>query len=401
MQSDFFSNNRQRLLESLDGGVVVLSAYKSLQWKGDTAIPFRQEANFWYMTGIEEPDWWVIIEGSKAKTWLVAPPDNEHRALFDGGLSQHEAKEISGATEVISHDRSVDLLRQLARQHQLAYTIQTPEYYGQMGFTLNPAQRELSDVLKRVFTSVQNCTKTLASLRAIKQECELAAIKKAVRITTSAYQKLYDILPTLRYEYEVEAVLSYEFRMNGAAGHSYDPIVASGKNACTLHYMHNSAPLKKNSYVLIDVAARYGQYGADITRTYAVGAPPLTQQKIHEALQQVQREIIGLLEPGLALTDLQERSDNMMKKVLYDLQLTSTLSDEKWRDYFPHAIGHGLGIDVHDSFGGYDTLQPGMVLTIEPGIYMSKRMIGMRIEDTVYIGQKKATNLSRQLSIEA
>ena len=242
---DLFVSNRTRLSEALHGGIVVLSAYTGMQRGNDTAFKFEQEANFWWLTGIERADWWVILDNTRQKTWLVSPEISQSHQIFDGSLDEKEALAISGADSVVSEEEGGRLLRDLAKRHSIVYTLGDLPYAEHFGFHINPAQKKMHDLLKRTFNSVQDCRKDLAKLRAIKQPAEIEAIKKAIRLTTDAFSRVKSQLDEFSYEYEAEAEFSYLFRRAGAEGHAYDPIVAAGKNACTLHYTDNSARLKK------------------------------------------------------------------------------------------------------------------------------------------------------------
>ena len=253
--------------------------------------------------------------------------------------------------------------------------------------------------LKKIFAEVRDCRQDLAELRAIKQSHEIDAMKKAIGLTVDAFADAKKKLPTLSAEYEVEAEFTYNFGKAGGAKHAYDPIVASGKNACTLHYNHNNASLQKNSLLLIDIGARVEGYAADITRTYAIGQPTKRQIAVHRAVETAHKAIIGLLRPGLTVTKYQAQVDTIMQDALMSLDLLKDRTDQvTYRKYFPHAISHGLGIDVHDSLGRPSELQTGMVLTVEPGIYIPEESIGVRIEDDILITDTGHVNLSGSLS---
>ena len=148
----------------------------------------------------------------------------------------------------------------------------------------------------------------------------------------------------------------------------------------------------------MDIGARHHGYAADITRTYAYGKPTKRQQSVHATVQAAQTEIISLLEPGLSVETYQTKVDAIMKRALMDLKLITDEKDEKYHKYFPHAISHGLGIDVHDALGKPRVLQPGMVLTVEPGIYIPEAGIGVRIEDDIVITDTGHRNMSGKLS---
>jgi Xaa-Pro aminopeptidase len=401
MQPLFFTTNRHALSHKINGGVAVLSAYSEMQRGNDAAFAFEQEANFWWLSGIEAPDWWLIVDGARGKSWLVAPHVSQAHEIFDGSLSPDDAKRISGVDEVIAHDAGLSLLRELAKKHSVVYGLGELPHAEYFDFTLNPAPKKLHDILQRTFPSVQDCRKELSKLRAIKQPEEVAMMKKAIQLTTTTFAAVKKHLADFKHEYEIEAEFSYAFRKHGSQGHAYDPIVASGKNACTLHYGRNSDRLRPRSLVLIDIGARVSGYAADITRTYAVGEPTKRQAQVHAAVQEVHERTIRLLVPGLPVEEYHRESEVIMKEALVKLGLMSGLDDmANFRQYFPHAISHGLGVDVHDSLGAPSHFQPGMVLTVEPGIYIPEESLGVRIEDNILITDTSHTNLSQSLSTD-
>lgn len=391
-------DRRRQLTDRVSGAPLVLSAYSQMQRSGDAAFGFEQEANFWYLTGIEAPDWWVVIDGTRGKTWLVNPDVDESHRIFDGSLSAELALKVSGVDGVISQDEATAMLHDLAKHHSMVYTIGDPPHAEYFNFVVNPAQKKMCKMLERIFGNVKDCQLELAELRAIKQPDEIKAIKKAIKLTVDAFQYVKATLPKLSHEYEVEAEFSYYFRRNGAKGHAYDPIVAGGGNACTLHYGENQAKLKHGSLLLLDIGARVDGYAADISRTYAIGEPTNRQTEVHHTVSEAHDQIIALLRPGLQVREYYEKVDQIMKNALVELHLFSEPAD--YRRYFPHAIGHGLGIDVHDSLGHPTEFLPGMVLTVEPGMYIPEESIGIRIEDDILITDIGHSNLSAALPKE-
>jgi Xaa-Pro aminopeptidase len=399
--TNFFASNRDQLTTKLKGGIVVLTAYAGMQRSNDTAFGFEQEANFWWLTGVETADWWVIIDGVRHKSWLVAPMVSESHEIFDGSLSAEDAKIMSGVDAVLTRDDAKSLLRDLAKKHSVVHTLGEQPYAEYLDFSLNPAGRKLHEMLERTFNSVQDCRKDLAKLRAIKQPEEITHMKKVIGLTVAAFEEVKASLDSVSYEYEVEAEFSYLFRRGGAKGHSYDPIVASGKNACTLHYGANNAKMKKRDLLLLDIGARHEGYAADITRTYALGEPTKRQRDVHGAVQRAHAAIIKLLRPDLSVEQYQRDVDGIMTEALMNLGLMKNESDEaNFHKYFPHAVSHGLGVDVHESLGAPRSFQPGMVLTVEPGIYIPEEGIGVRIEDDVLVTEKGHSNLSARLSTD-
>ncbi len=398
MKSSFYKNNRDKICESTTGALIVIPSYTQMQRGNDAAFAFEQEANFWWLTGIDSPDWWLIIDGSRHKSWLVSPDISATHAIFDGSLSTGEAIAVSGVEHVIGHDEAMRMLRDLAAKHSVVYSLGEPPYGQYYDFTVNPSIKKNWRMLQTIFNDVQDLRPGLDKLRAIKQPEEIRAIKKAIKLTIDAFKLVHDKLPDLHYEYEVEAEFSYFFRRSGARGHAYDPIVAGGANACTLHYGANKDRLKSGSVILMDIGARVDGYAADISRSYAFGGQSERHRQVHAAVEDAHRKIIKLLQPNLKMTDYYQQVDQIMKQALIDLKLINSDSDEsKYRQYFPHAIGHGLGVDVHDSLGRFSEFLPGMVLTVEPGIYIPEEGIGVRIEDNILITEKGYTNLSSAL----
>lgn len=370
----------------------VLTAQGSLQKSNDMEVKFEQEANFLYVTGITYPGWWCIVKGLD-DTVLVRPKKSAIELLFEGGLRDEDAIRISGATLVLDESEAVQLMKRLALDGKTLGTI-VPKDKKRYSFAVNPAQTVLYKRLRRVATEVVDIHPALLKQRAIKSSQEITNIRRAIRTTREAFRNVKDVLPSLVHEYSIEAEFTYAFRRQNAH-HAYDPIVASGKNALTLHYTKNSDPLPKNGLVLIDIGARVNGYNADITRTYAMGTPSEREVAVHSAVEKAHHAISALIKPGLALREYQDTSDEIMKEALRSLDLLKKPAD--YRKYFPHAISHGLGLDVHESLGGYTEFMPGMVLTVEPGIYIPEEGIGVRIEDDILVTPTGNENLSGDL----
>ena len=387
--------NRQQLRHALEGALVVLSGYDALQLSNDMEAPFLQEGSFWWVTGIEEPGWRAIIDTARNDTTLVRPKQSGAHQVFNGVLSDEEALRISGAKRVIALEEFEPALRRLARTHSVVCTINDTKH--EYEFIKNPAPAANWSMLERIFASVRDVSSDIAKLRAIKQPHEIAAIEKAIKLTNQAFIYVRERLPQLKNEYEIEAEFTYFFRKHDA-NHAYAPIVAAGPRACTLHYGKNNQKVSVRDMVLIDIGARVEGYAADITRTFAL-KPTKRQKEVHAAVERAHKEIISLLQPDLPVLDYMQQVDTIMKRELMSLGLLSREDDtETYRRYFPHAIGHGLGVDVHDALGGARYLRPGMIMTVEPGIYIPEEGIGVRIEDDILITETGHRNMSGSLS---
>ena len=393
----FHRANRRRLEQVANGALIVLTGYDAMQWTGDMDMPFMQESSFWWLTGIDEPGWKAVLETSRARLTLVRPEQSEIERVFLGGVSDDEVMQLSGADEVIAMEEFETRLRHLSKLHPVVETIIDRRPYSSSA--PNPAPITLHKVLKRTFTKVENCQQTIQRLRAIKQPEELMRIRRAIELTVEAFKAVRQEYSAFKTEYEIEAEFTYKFRRANAM-HAYQSIVASGAHACVLHYGHNSGKLSTRAMTVIDVGARVDGYSADITRTYCLN-PTKRQRVVHRALVQAQRDIVALIHPGVSVVEYVSRSDEIMKTALACLDLLKDPHDtETFRRYYPHATSHGLGVDTHDSLGQPRIFEPGMVLTVEPGIYIPEEGIGVRIDDDILVTETGNDNLSASLSTE-
>lgn len=396
IDSSVFSKRRDTFAKTVNHPIV-LTAHRAVQAKSDMAHAFVQEPTFLYFTGINEPDWKLIFDG---KTWhLEQPSVSDSKELFDGSLSAQAAQATSGVRSVVSGTEAKDMLERMVARFKKVATLGPDPMKKYYDFSINPAQAALTKTLRRSFSEVTDCRDAVRRQRAIKSDAELAPQRQAIDLTVQTFQEVKNRLQEFSYEYEIEAVYNAAFRATGAGGHAYDPIVASGPRACTLHYHANQAALPANGLVLIDIGAQVEGYAADITRTYAIGEPSEREKQIHQAVEGAHVAIIAAIAPGVTFKKYQQIVDSVMKAALQQVGLLDSLDDEDaYRKYFPHAIGHGLGIDVHESLGGYKEFQPGMVLTVEPGIYIPEEGIGVRIEDVILVTEAGTENLSADLS---
>lgn len=397
MNTDFFIYNRDRLKGALGSDILIVTAYDKMQQTNDAAAPFKQESNFWWLTGIDMPSWKVIIDGESDEICLVRPSLSEVEKIFESWYSDGEASKVSGIEKVISYEEYLQKLKEYEQRSSSVFSIK-PTLYKDIHCHPNPAQQNIWNEISNAGLNPDDAQHLLAKLRAIKTDDEIAAIQEVVDLTNKTFELVKSRVDTYRNEREVMADFTYEFMKQGAK-HAYDPIVAAGKNACTLHYINNNAELT-DGLLLLDIGACINGYNADITRTYAIGDISDRQRQVHAAVVDAQREIIALIQPGLKVVDYLEKVDDIMKRQLISLGLIKDMDDKKYRMYFPHAISHGLGVDVHDSLGRTAEFIPGMVLTVEPGIYIEKEGIGVRIEDDILVTEKGNRNLSVALSDE-
>ncbi len=399
--SEFFVGNRQRLRELFTGTApIVVAANGLLQRGADSSYGFTQDANFWYLTGIDEPDLVLVID--RDKEYLIVPERSASRQAFDGVLNEDAMRQRSGI-QTIHHDKDgwSQLSNRLRKVKHAATLATPPAYVEHYGLYTNPARAAIVDRLKTEKSDLEllDLSPHLSRLRMIKQPVELKAIQQAIDITAAAIKESTRPakLRAYSHEYQVEAELSRGFRRRGASGHGFEPIVASGERACTLHNVANSGSLSADELVLLDVGAEVEHYSADITRTIAIGTPSRRQQAVYDAVLDVQEFAFSLLRVGVLLKDYEQQIEHYMGEKLRELGLIKTISHDAIREFYPHATSHFLGLNVHD-VGDYDRpLEPNTVLTVEPGIYIASEGIGVRIEDDVLITNKGLKILSKKL----
>jgi Xaa-Pro aminopeptidase len=388
--SDFFAGNRQRLRELFTGKAPIVVTANGLLQRGsiDNAHAFSQDANFWYLTGIEEPD--IVLVMDRDKEYLIVPARSASREAFDGAVAYEPLIRRSGIKTVLNDKEGWQQLgSRLKKVKHIATLRVLPAYVEQYGIYANPARANLAAKLKSYNNHLEllDLNQHLARMRMIKQTVELAAMQKAIDITISTIKEATRPAKLRKYahEYEIEAELSRGFRRRGADGHSFDPIVAGGKRACTLHNVANNSALKSDELVIIDTGAEVEHYAADITRTISLGTPTKRQRAVHAAVLDVQRFALSLLGPGIVLKEYEQQVHHYMGEKLRELGLIKTINHVNIRKFYPHGTSHFIGLNVHDT-GEYDKpLEPGVVVSCEPGIYIPKEGIGIRIEDDVLI----------------
>jgi Xaa-Pro aminopeptidase len=398
--NEFFAGNRAALRRRTQAGVpIVVAANGLLQRGADSAYPFSQDASFWYLTGIEEPDVTLVIDGDDE--FLIVPVREANRETFDGAIDIEAMKHRSGIDKVVDEAAGWKHLDALLTKHKrVATPAAAPHYIQAHGLYANPARARLLERIQQHVEepSVIDIRTDLAQLRMIKQPAELKALQAAIEITADTLNESLTAtaLKAYTHEYEIEAEISRGFRRRGASGHSFEPIVASGKRACTLHNVTNNAELMSGDLLVCDVGAEVEHYAADITRTVSLGPATARQKAVYQAVAEVQEFALGLLKPGTTLRDYEDKVARRMGAQLKQLKLIKAATKDTVRQFFPHATTHFLGLNVHDVGDYTKPLSAGVVLTCEPGLYIKAEGIGVRIEDDVLITETGNKVLSKR-----
>lgn len=397
--SDFFIDNRAKLkaLRAQDVPIII-PANGAVQRAGDVAFEFKQDSNFWYLTGINEADLILVI--TPKKEFLILPERDAIHDVFDGAISEDELSSTSGITNIYDHVRGWEELHRLAKQYGKFYTGLYKGFDDLHKVYINPAKPRLRNNLQKLSENVEllEIRRELAHLRMVKQEPEITALQHAVDITAESLQKVFK--PGWRKRLKNDAAIvremTYQFGLKNTI-HAYQMVAAAGPDACTIHHGAKVRNLEDGEVMLVDVGAEYYNYAADISRVYLPDQPTKRQKQVYQAVKDVHTEILSWLKPGVSMRKIEKRTESLIGKTLVELGVIKRVSRKVTRQYYPHAFGHHLGLDVHDS-ADYDLpLAEGMVITVEPGIYIKDEAIGIRIEDDVLITKKGYKNLSANL----
>ena len=398
MKSEFFTNNRRKLRERVGPGLIIITANGLMQRTGDTTFPFRQDSNFWYLTGINDPDLTLVMDDDKE--YVVLPPRDEIRNIFDGSIDVEALKETSGLASILTEAQGWPQLNEkLKTIKEVAILEPLPRFVRFHDFYSNPSRRHLKERLLRTNSKLKtkDIREDFAALRIVKYPSEIKEIQRAIDITIETLKVVTRKLPKLEYEHEIDALIEYEYRRRGASGVGFQTIVAGGKNASTVHYVANNAKLQRNQLLLVDTGAEINNYTADISRTLAFGRATVRQRAVYDAVKRAQEYAISLIKPGLNFREYEKLVEKYVGEELKDLGLIKKASRKSIRKYFPHATSHYLGLDCHDVGDYYADFQENMVLAVEPGILIPEEGIGVRIEDNVVITKDGCQVMSDKL----
>jgi Xaa-Pro aminopeptidase len=406
ISSELFIYNRQRLVPLLeDDALVLLVSNDEMPRTGDQNFPFRQNSNFFYLTGINQPKSIAALcphhPNPAMREILFIEECNETTAIREGRkLSQENATRLSGIKTVLWISQFDSTLRDLAYYAQHIYL----DIQEHIKYTTEVERQELrfSKKIKEIYPLHHyfRLHPLLVQLRLVKSAWELELIRQACAITVKAFKRAAAFVKPNVKEYEVEAEIVYEFMCNRAK-QAFVPIAASGKNACILHYTANSDVCKDGDLILLDFGAEYANYTADISRTLPINGKFSPRQKqVYEACLRVFEFGKTLYIPGMSIAKVYKKICESMEKELLNLGLYSeddlqkeSVKGSLMKKYFMHNAAHFVGLDVHD-VGNNDVLfEAGMVLTCEPGIYIAEENIGIRLETMLLITENHPVDL--------
>jgi Xaa-Pro aminopeptidase len=412
IKEDEYKKRRDKLASKLSkNSVAVVFASKHKIRSNDTEYPYRQESNFYYLTGFREDESILVItkKRTKTKSFLFVKKKDKLAEIWDGKrLGVSGAKKRFLVDRIYPFENFEKEIKNICKNKQNIY----------MNFEQISQKFEIFKSFKNI-TQYKNISSIVEKMRLIKSNEEIKLIRKSVEIAKEAHHRAMRFNKVDKYEYQVQAEIEHSFKTNGAYSDAYTSVVAGGNNANTLHYIKNDEKLNKDDLLLIDAGCEYEYYASDITRTIPVSGKFSDAQKdVYDIVLQTQLRVLDAIKPGVKRSELQNISVKCLTEGLVKLgvlkgDLKKLIKKEAYKPYYPHGIGHWMGIDVHDQCPYKDknnkeiVLKKGMVLTIEPGLYLDKddrkvpskyRGIGVRIEDDILVTNGGYENLSADIA---
>lgn len=413
LNPQIYVENRNRFMDKMENNsIAIFNSNDPLPTNGDAMYPFQQNSDLLWLSGITQQDTMVIlypqnIEEKYREVLVIERPNEMHEKWNGFQLKKSEATEISGIQTVVYLDELEGLLQPWIHRANNIYV------------NTNENDRKASNIKVRDYRyalelrerypahNFKRSARLMKELRAIKTPLEVEVIKKAIDITDKTFRRLLKFIKPGVMEYEIEAEIWHSFLSQRATRPGYDSIIASGDNARILHYVDNNRECKDGDLILMDFGANYGNYNADLSRTVPVnGKFSARQKEVYNACLDLHHYCASILKPGISINEYTEKAGDEATKLFKKLGL---LTDEDiknedpdnraYRKYLYHGISHHLGIDVHDLGTRTEAIKPGMVFTIEPGIYIEDEKMGIRIENNFWITENGNIDLMKNIPI--
>ncbi len=410
-----FTDNRKRFAAMLKpGSLAVFNSNDIMPTNADGTMPFRQNNDIFYLSGIDQEESILVLfphaHDPAHREVLFLRETNAEIAIWEGEkLTKEKAFEASGIRTVYWTSQFHKIFNTLMAEAENVY-LNTNEH---LRATIEVETRDARFIrwVKENYPlhRYERSAPLLHQLRAVKSGLELELMQEAIDITEKGFRRVLDFVKPGVWEYEIEAEFIHEYTRNRSRGFAYTPIIASGYNACVLHYIDNSLQCKEGDVLLLDVAAEYANYNADLTRSIPVsGRYTARQRQVYDAVLRVMRAGVQLLRPGTLLADYHREVGKIMEEELVGLNLLTrddirnqNPASPAYKKYFMHGTSHFLGLDVHDVGLWHKPIQPGMVFTCEPGIYIREESLGIRIENNILVTDSNPRDLMANIPIEA
>ncbi|HEY9117465.1 MAG TPA: aminopeptidase P N-terminal domain-containing protein, partial [Roseivirga sp.] len=392
---ELFIKNREKLKAKLKpNSVVIVCSNDIMPTNADGTMPLRQNSNLLYLSGIDQEESTLIIAPDfpdpKFREVLFLRETNEHIAVWEGHkYTQEEATETSGVKTVIWNDKFENTLNTILAETEHIYLYNNEHIRNATEVETRTDRFTKWCQAKYPNYEYERLAPIIYDLRTVKEPREIELMQVACDITEKAFRRVLKYTKPGVWEYEIEAEFLHEFIRNKSKGFAYTPIIGGGANACVLHYIENKDQLKDGDLMLLDVGAEYANYNADMTRTIPVnGRFTKRQREVYDAVLRVKKAATAMLTPGNRIPEYHKEVGKIMTSELIGLGLLdqTDVKNENpdwpaYKKYFMHGTSHHIGLDVHDVASIYTEFKPGMVFTVEPGIYIPEEGIGLRLED--------------------
>ncbi|QQE80144.1 aminopeptidase P family protein [Alicyclobacillus sp. SO9] len=400
MTTTFYAERRHRVAASLpDEAMLILFSGQALTKSHDAEYQFHPNRNFLYLTGLDKQNMVLVMQkqNEEVSTHLfIERPEPDKEKWTGFRMRTEEAKSVSGISDVQYVDSFEAYLgRQFyfGRYRSVYLDFERLQWDADESKAAHFA-KELQQ--RYAYLRIDNIHPTLAGMRTIKSDEEIEKVKRAISITYDGIDNLIRHAKPGMKEYELQAHYDYILGKNGEREPAFDSIVASGSNAVVLHYVENSDTANDGDLVLLDMGAQSDYYSGDISRTFPVnGKFTERQRQIYDIVLKAQLAVIQFIEPGLTLTALNEKTKQVLAEELQGIGLIQ--NEEELSQYYYHGVSHHMGLDTHDACNNSAKLQPGMIVTVEPGLYIAEEGIGIRIEDDVLVTETGCEVLSSQI----
>lgn len=414
LSSTLFIKNRAKLIELLPPkSMVIISSNDIMPTNADGTMGFKQNSDLYYLSGLDQEETLLIIypdaPEDQYKEIAFVKETSELIEIWEGHkFTKQETIEISGIKNIQWTSNLDQILKAIVYSAEQIFLIDNEHIRNSSRVETQNERLNLEIKEKYPLHKIGRLAPLLNVIRMQKESIEIDALQKAIDITEKAFRRILKFTKPGVFEYEVEAEFIHEFIKNRSNGFAYTPIIASGFNACVLHYIENNLVCRDGDMLLLDVGACYANYNADMTRTIPVnGRFTKRQKQVYEAVHDVLNFATQIMTSGTYWVDYQKEVEKYMESKLIDLGLFTRKDVENqdkhqplFKKYFMHGVAHHLGIDVHDVWDKYKPFAAGMVLTCEPGIYIREEGLGIRLENNLLITEKGAVNLMNNIPID-
>lgn len=416
ISNQLFIRNRAHMAAQLPPkSIAIFTANEPMPRNGDEFYPFRQQSDFFYLTGINEENAFLLIApdypDESLREVLFIEPYDEVKVTWQGEmLDAQQASALSGVRTIKGSDAFGGVLNDIAYSGYGNILFLNSYEYPKYECPVETIQRRFVKDIKERYPLHQygRTAPILNALRMVKSEEEIAITQQACDITAKAFRRCLATVKPGMHEYEAQAEIEYIFKQNNATGHAYAPIIAGGKNACCLHYSKNQSLLHDGDLLLFDIGCEYMNYSSDLSRTIPVNGKFTERQKqCYNAVLRVMKQLRELYRPGHCINEINETTHRLMEQEMIQLGLFTAEEVRRQdpnapleRKYLMHGMSHHIGLDVHDSVDKFKPFEPGMILTCEPGLYIRQEGIGIRIENDLLITEGEPINLFEGLPVE-